>query len=103
MTNERIQAIAEALNKSDEQRKALLALEPAAAAEELKKEGYDFTAEELVEFGKLAVEATEEGELDAEKLDDVAGGVGPIVAALGITFGTKLAYDIGKAIGKKVW
>ena len=103
MTNERIQAIAEALDKNDEQRKALLAMEPVAAAEELKKSGYDFTADELIEFAKLVVEATESGELDEEKLDEVAGGAITVAALLGAAFVTKVAYDVGKAIGKKVW
>ena len=103
MTNERIKAIAEALGADDEQRKALLAMEPAAAAAALKDKGYDFTEEELVEFGKLVVEATESGELDADKLDEVAGGSVTVGVLLGVTFATKVAYDVGKAIGGRYW
>ncbi len=102
MTTERIQAIAEALEK-DELRQAVLAMEPEAAAEELKKEGYDFTAEELIEFGKLVADATSTEELNAEDLDSVAGGAVTIVTLLGVTFATKVAYDLGKAVATRKW
>lgn len=102
MTKERIQAIAEAL-ENDELRKALLAMEPADAAAELKKEGYDFTADELIEFGTLVADATSTGELNAEDLDSVAGGAVTIVTLLGVTFATKVAYDLGKAVASRKW
>lgn len=103
MNNERIKAIAEALESNEGLRKAVLAMEPAEAAEALKKEGYDFTADELIEFGKLVSEATASGELDADSLDDVSGGVVTVATLLGAAFVTKVAYDVGKAIGKKAW
>lgn len=102
MTKERIQAIAEAL-ENDELRRALLAMEPAVAAEELKKEGYDFTADELIEFGTLVASATSTGELNAEDLDAVAGGAVTVVTLLGVTFATKVAYDLGKAVASRKW
>lgn len=104
MTNERIQAIAEALANNDELRKAVLAMEPAEAADALKKEGYDFTADELIDFAKLVADATAEGELDADSLDSVSGGSITVWAAIGGgAFVVKVAYDVGKAIGKNVW
>jgi len=103
MTKERIQAIADALSKDDAERKALLGMEPAAAAEELKKQGYDFTADELIEFGKLVAEATASGELGDDQLENVSGGSITIGVLLGVTFGTKVAYDIGKELGKRFW
>lgn len=105
MTKERIQAIGKVL-ENDEQRKALLAMEPAAAAEALKKEGYDFTADELIEFGTLVAEATSTGELTAEALDDVAGGAAALTvfAALGGgAYLVKLAGDLGKAVAGRCW
>lgn len=106
MTKERIQAIGKVL-ENDEQRKALLAMEPAAAAEELKKQGYDFTADELIEFGTLVAEATSTGELNAEDLDDVAGGAAAtltVLAALGGgAYLVKLAGDLGKAVANRCW
>lgn len=102
MIKERIQAIAQILEKDDEQRKALLDMEPAVAAEELRKQGYDFTADELIEFGKLVVSSTNEGELDEAQLENVAGGF-TIVTLLGVSFGAKVVYDIGKELGKRFW
>lgn len=102
MTKERIQAIAEVL-ENDDLRRELLAMEPANAAEELKKNGYDFTAEELIEFGTLVAEATNTGELNAEDLDAVAGGAVTIITLLGVTFATKVAYDLGKAVASRAW
>ena len=102
MTKERIQEIAEVL-ENDDFRRDLLAMEPADAAAELKQKGYDFTAEELIEFGRLVVEATSAEELNAEDLDAVAGGAVTIVTLLGVTFATKVAYDLGKAVASRVW
>ena len=102
MTKERIQAIAEVL-ENDDLRKDLLAMEPADAAEELKKKGYDFTADELIEFGTLVAEATNTGELNADDLDAVAGGAVTALTILGVGFAIKVAYDVGKAVGKNVW
>lgn len=102
MTKERIQAIAEVL-ENDDLRKELLAMEPADAAAEMKKKGYDFTADELIEFGTLVAEATNTGELNAEELDAVAGGAVTIVTLLGVTFATKVAYDLGKAVASRKW
>ena len=75
MTQERLNAIAEVLNADADRAKKLVEMEPAAAAEALKAEGYDFTADELIEFGETVAKSQESGELDEGKLDDVAGGV----------------------------
>ena len=75
MTQARINAIAEVLNADEERAKKLVEMEPAAAAEALKALGYDFTAEELIEFGEAAAKANQQGELDADSLDQVAGGI----------------------------
>lgn len=103
MTNERVMAIAEVLGADDAQRKALLEMEPEAAAKALAAKGYDFTADELVEFGKLVADAQAKGELDADALSEVAGGSLTVGALLGITFATKVAYDVGKAVANHVW
>ncbi len=75
MTQERVNAIAEVLNADEDRAKKLVEMEPAAAAEALKAEGYDFTADELIEFGKILSKANQSGELDSDQLDDVAGGI----------------------------
>lgn len=102
MTKEKIQAIAEAL-ENDELRKSLLAMEPAAAAEEFQKNGFNFTADDLIEFGTLVVDASSTGELNAEDLDSVSGGSVTVLTLLGVTFATKVAYDVGKAIANRYW
>jgi hypothetical protein len=101
LTNERIQAIGTAL-ENEQLRKEVLEMEPAAAAERLNEEGNDFTADELVEFGCLASEATNAGELDAADLESVAGG-NPVLAILGVGFAIRVSYDVGKALSKKIW
>ena len=85
MTQERINAIAEVLNADEERAKKLIDMEPADAAEALKAEGYDFTADELIEFGEIVAKANQAGELDESKLDNVAGGV--IAAGVAIAAG----------------
>ncbi len=85
MTQARINAIAEVLNADEERAKKLVEMEPAAAAEALKAEGYDFTADELIEFGEIVAKANQAGELDESKLDNVAGGV--IAAGVAIAAG----------------
>ena len=76
MTQERVNAIAAVLNADEDRAKKLVEMEPAAAAEALKAEGYDFTADELAEFGDILSKANQSGELDADQLDEVAGGIG---------------------------
>lgn len=102
MTNERIQTIAEALASNDELRQTVVAMEATDAAETLNKAGYDFTADELIEFGEFAKELSANGELDLEELDSVAGGSITVFAAMGgAAFLVKVCYDLGKAVGKK--
>lgn len=103
MTKERIAAIADVLASDDNLRKELLEMEPEAAVKVLLEKGYVFTADELGEFGRLVVDAQAEGELSAEDLENVAGGGVTIITLLGVTFVTKVAYDVGKAIGNRWW
>ncbi len=105
MTNERIQEIADVFSNNEELAKSVIEMEPADAAEAMKKAGYDCTADELIEFGKLvsdAVAKSENGELDTSDLDSVSGGsitVGVLVGAAAIGW----AYNMGKAVGNRAW
>ena len=78
MTNERITQITNALMADEAGVKALFELAPADAAKDLVQKGYDFTEEELVEYGKILDQekksAESSAELAEEALDDVAGG-----------------------------
>ena len=78
MTEERSLMIGEALAADVEETKRLLDLTPEEAAAELAKKGYDFTAEELIEFRNELQEAAKlcggDGELDEEALSSISGG-----------------------------
>ena len=99
MTQERTNAIAEVLNADAERAKKLVEPEPADAAAALKAEGFDFTADELVEFGEIAVKANQPGELDESKLEDVAGGS----VIVGFAIGAGVGYAIGYLSGRRSW
>ena len=92
MTNERIDSISRALMADESKIAALFALEPAEAAEKLAAEGYDFTAEELVEYAEILESVKKkagatEGELDESALEDVAGGGVGMALLMGIAVG----------------
>ena len=78
MTEVRSTQIADVLLADLEETKKLLALSSEDAASILAKQGYDFTAEELVEFRqeleKTAELYGEDGELNEEALAAVSGG-----------------------------
>ena len=91
MKKERIEEISKALMADEGKIKEMFELTPEEAAKSFAAKGFDFTAEELVEYGDLLTKAKENaaasGELDEGQLDDVAGG-GAVVALLaGIAFG----------------
>ena len=74
MTQERINAIAEMLNADEVLTKKLIEMDADQAAEAMKAEGFDVTADELIEFNKLMTEVVKAEELEEESLDEVAGG-----------------------------
>ncbi len=75
LTEERAEALAQYLADEKEDRSGLFELEASEAVEKINADGYDFTAEELREFAEIARKVvSEEGELDENSLDDVAGG-----------------------------
>ena len=92
MTNERAEVISQALMSDESQIKALFELEPEEAAKKLAEKGYDFTAEELVEYGEVLDREKKEqenanGELDEAALSEVAGGGVVCVALAGVAVG----------------
>jgi lactobin A/cerein 7B family class IIb bacteriocin len=79
---------------------ALLDLEATEAVAKINADGYDFTVEELQEFTNLLENASTSDELDENALDDVAGGVIPVIGpAIGIL--VVAAYGAYKASKKK--
>ena len=76
LTQERAETLVEFLNSDDERATKLLVLDAEVALEQINASGNDFTLEELQEFDQaLETAVTQGGELDAEALDDVSGGV----------------------------
>ncbi|MCL1917448.1 MAG: hypothetical protein FWG14_03900 [Peptococcaceae bacterium] len=75
LTQERADILTDILNADETRAEALLDLEPEEALKQINALGNDFTLDELHEYGKVLEAASKQGELDAESLDDVAGGV----------------------------
>lgn len=92
MTEARFNQIAYAVAADQSDIKRILQLDIEDAVKEFQTKGYDFTKEELCEFGaqltKL-IEANQSGELDENALNEVAGGCG-YCAAVGAVVGAAL-------------
>ena len=84
LTNERAEQIANYLTADKERAQALLVLSPEEAATKINASGYDFTADEIQEFGQNLKAVAKGGELDENDLDDVSGGVVISAAAAGV-------------------
>lgn len=109
LTNERAELIAKYLTADADRANKLLDLPVEEAVAQMNADGNDFTAEEVKEFGvQLQAAAAQQGgvdgELDADALDNVAGGVvisGAVLTAGvtlflgGVTAGYKVARDRG--------
>lgn len=100
LTQERANLLASYLNSDIENAKQLFELSPADAAEKINTSGYDFSVEELTEFGvqlKKVIETTQEGELSENALDNVSGGL--VVEGVAISC-IALGFKIGSALAK---
>ncbi|MCL1919136.1 MAG: hypothetical protein FWG14_12710 [Peptococcaceae bacterium] len=75
LTQERAELLAEILTADVERGKNLLALEAQEALTQINALGNDFTLEELNEYGNAMDAIAKQGELDADALDNIAGGV----------------------------
>lgn len=85
LTNDRMERLASFLSSNLDRAKSLLELSPEEAVTTINAEGFDFTVEEIEEFGKFlqtAATNSENGELSEEELGDVAGGIGVVAGAL---------------------
>ena len=108
LTNERSEKLSEYLTTDIERAKILINLTPGEAAAKINADGFDFTVDEIMEFGeqlqKVAASQSEEGELSEEALSEVAGGIvisaavlaaGVALFTAGVTFGYTVARDRG--------
>lgn len=97
MEQAKIEAVAKVLKEDIERAKKLFELSPADAAAEFKKLGCDVSEEELYEIGEalkaLLPAVNQNGEIDEDALDTVAGGLtstlygilgGTVVGAAGV-------------------
>ncbi|MCL1919288.1 MAG: hypothetical protein FWG14_13515 [Peptococcaceae bacterium] len=96
LTEERALALTEILNADEARAEILLRLEPEEALKQINAQGNDFTLDELREYGGVVNIAAKQthGELDADSLDNVAGG---------IAWGAALAAVPWKRVGKCAW
>lgn len=100
LTEARAEMLANYLTADKDRAAKLLGLSPEEALAQMNADGNDFTLEELGDFNEaLKAALAEEGELDADALDDVAGGSAALTI-LGVGFAVKVAYDVGRTVGK---
>ena len=96
LTLERTELLGKYLQEDVERAKKLLGLTPDEAVKAINADGYDFSIDELVEFGSKLQDAakaqSENGELSESSLEDVAGGIGVIA-------GTLIALGAGILVG----
>ena len=103
LIKERADLLAAYLDADIENAKKLLELSAEDAADKINANGYDFSVEEVAEFGaqlQKAIEATQKGELSEDALNDVAGGFvfeGVMISCvvLGFKIGSSLAKTWG--------
>ena len=75
LTQERADIITKIMNSDEERAKELLGLEPSEALTQINALGYDFTLDEIKEYGKALKDASAQNdELNVDALDAVAGG-----------------------------
>ena len=75
LTQEKADKIAEILSANEEVGEKLAAMEPTDAIAAFKEQGVEVTAEDLHAFAELVQQKPAAGELDAESLENVSGGV----------------------------
>lgn len=108
LSNERAEKLSAYLTADIERAKTLINLSPEEAVAKINADGFDFSVDEIMEFGeqlqKVAASQSEDGELSEEALSEVAGGVviaagvlaaGVALFTAGVTFGYKVARDRG--------
>ena len=90
LTQERADILTNFLSADTAKAEALLNLEPADALSQINAAGFDFTIDELMDYAKALKIAKGDGELNADELDDVAGGFGLVAAGCCIVGGVIL-------------
>lgn len=97
MTDNRAEALSKYLTADADRAAKLLSEEPEAALTAINADGYDFTLDELKEFGAAVREVASSDELNEENLENVAGGVAGVIT---IAFVGTVCFAVGQRIGK---
>lgn len=86
LTNERSEKLSAYLTADIERAKSLINLPPEEAVAKINADGFDFSVDEIMEFGeqlkKAAAMQAGDGELSEEALSEVSGGIGVVTGAL---------------------
>ena len=99
LTQDRADIISQFLADDQERARMLLDLEPEEALEKINAAGHDFTVEELIEYCNALKLAIADGELNADDLDNVSGGV---VVSVGVMIACGVGgFVAGFAVSKK--
>ena len=103
MTEERIEKLTNYLREDQEKELVLLQMQPEEACIKIQADGYDYTVDEIIEYGNLVrtVAAQMDDEISEADLEMVAGGF-TLGSLVGAAFAVKVCYDIGKALGKSL-
>jgi predicted ribosomally synthesized peptide with nif11-like leader len=99
MTETRAKALSEFLTADADRAKDLLTKEPEEALKVINANGFDFTVDELKEFGAAVRKAAEADELSEASLEGVSGGV-ITESVIGIAFVGTVLFAAGQRIGK---
>lgn len=81
----KIEEISKVIMDNQSEAKELFSKTPEEALKFMSEKGYDFTIEEIKEYGEMIAKMAKEqpnGELSVDDLDNVAGGKGGNVAAV---------------------
>lgn len=92
LTQERANTLTKYLEEDINRTKELFDLTAEDAAKSINQSGYDFTAAELLEYGKALESAASKEELDTTDLEQVAGGV------VTVSVGVMIACGVGGAV-----
>ena len=98
MNEKRAEALSNFLTSDPERAKTLLSMEPDEALVAINAAGYDFTIDELTEFGaEVRRVSLLNDEISEENLEEVAGGVAGVIT---IAFVGTVCFAVGQRIGK---
>lgn len=104
MTEERIEKLTNYLREDQEKELVLLQMQPEEACIKIQADGYDYTVDEIIEYGNLVrtVAAQMDDEISEADLEMVSGGGITLGALVGAAFAVKVCYDVGRIIGKNL-